>query len=69
MGITIHEALYEMSYANLVLYSSAIPTLGDIKNKKTDRTIETPTSGKKEQFEGFSSFLARMKEIKENEGK
>lgn len=65
MGITIREALYKMSYVNLVMYSSAIPSFSDIKEKKTDNN--TPVSGKKEQFGGFASFLKRMKEIKGNE--
>lgn len=52
----------EISYANLVMYSSTIPSYRDSKGKGTWKSEKS--EAKTEKFSGFASFMKRMKEIK-----
>lgn len=41
-SLTPDYVLYEMSYANMILYSSVIPSYEDLKNSKTTKPDGAP---------------------------
>ena len=62
--MSIHEALYEVSFVNLLMYGSTVPSYKGGKKDKKGNSSNNEATGKTENFSGFSAFLQRMKEIK-----
>lgn len=50
-----------MSYANLILYSSVLPSYDDEGNDWTNGTAKGINEGKKTQGLGFGEFMGLMK--------
>lgn len=66
LGVSIHEVLYEMSFVNLIMYSSTVQVYRPERKSGKSGTNYLGSGGGKETFSGFGSFMRRMRMVKES---